>query len=169
MKVGPCPGITLPFQKWLLADAEGTVRQEKCIHPSGTEIPVPPPTPGPSVHNLVGISFPCPTHHTSLAKNPTPTPILLCSQAVLFCPRAACHDGVFSLCLPAPGLPRTLTAKDDQNQGDKGHNSLLTHLCWPRGTRLTLQCPPSSHCYGNILPRSSYGKVGFLPTAGASH
>lgn len=89
-----------------------------------------------------------------------PHPILLPVCAV------SCHDGALSLCLPSPGLCRTLTAKDDQTHGDKGHTSPLSHLCWPKGTRLTHQCPPSSHCYGDILPEVAMVRRAFTPRQG---
>lgn len=98
--MGPCPGMSLLLQKWLLADAEGTVRQEQRTHSSGTEIPLPPPTPGPHVQGLVGNPFPLPRPWYMTSPHPHPHLSLLPVFAVLSW--AVCHGGGFSICLPLP-------------------------------------------------------------------
>lgn len=163
VKVGPRPGMALRLQKWPLVAAEGTARPKKRAHSSGTEMPGPPHHTRPGCPEPSGALLPAapPTMNNSPQPLPlAPHPILLPVRAV------SCHDGALSLGLPSPGLSRTLTAKDDQTQGDKGHTSPLTHLCWPEGTHLTHQCLPSSHCHGDILPEVAMVRRAFPPRQG---
>lgn len=147
-----------------LADAEGTVGQEQRTHSSGTEIPVPPPTPGPHVQSLVGISFPLPRPWYMTSHHPHPHLSLLPVCAVLS--QAVCHRRGSSLCLPTLACPGDSLPRMTKNKVTEV--TTPTPLCWPKGTCPTLQCPPSSHCYGNSLPGSRYGKMGFLLLAGAA-